>query len=179
MHGIHRRRLGAHGMAGRKIEAGSERLRAGDSRSAGGRTQPRVEARGGSVRRCGEDTAAQRARRVIASSEMALGELTKQLAQQALGNQMKDVIDTLRPPDLSSISESLRTAKPVGATPADNIGATILGQIQAMQNAVKEDQELVVLVSAGSELIRVLELFVPSWRVFVLTGIDSNKNVTR
>ena len=100
---------------------------------------------------------------------MALGELTRQLAQQALGNQMKDLLD----------ADPLRTAKPGGAAPADNVGATILGQIQAMQNALKEDQELVVLVGAGGELIRVLEFFAPSWRVVVLTGIDSNKNVTR
>jgi len=110
---------------------------------------------------------------------MALGELTRQLAQQALGNQMKDVIDAFRPPDLSSISDSLRTAKPGGPAAGDNVGATILGQIQAMQNALKEDQELVVLVGAGAELIRVLEFFVPSWCVVVLTGIDTNKNVTR
>jgi hypothetical protein len=109
---------------------------------------------------------------------MALGEITKQLAQQALGNQMKDVLDSLRPPDLSSISEGLRGAKPP-AGPGDNAGATILGQIQAMQNALKEDQELVVLAGAGAELIRVLEIFVPSWRVLVLTGIDANRNVTR
>ena len=90
---------------------------------------------------------------------MALGELTKQLAQQALVEAFP-----------------ARTGAPA---PADNPGATILGQIQAMQNALKEDQELVVQVEAGAELIRVLEFFVPSWRVFVLTGIDSNKNVTR
>jgi len=110
---------------------------------------------------------------------MALGEITKQLAQQALGNQMKDVLDALRPPDLSTITDALRTAKPGAPAPGDNVGATILGQIQAMQNALKEDQELVVLVNAGAELIRVLEIFVPSWRVLVLTGIDTNKNVTR
>ena len=65
------------------------------------------------------------------------------------------------------------------AAPADDVGATILGQIQAMQNALKEDQELVVLVAAGDEMIRVMEFFVPSWRVVVLTGVDTNKNVTR
>ena len=94
---------------------------------------------------------------------MALGELTKQLAQQALSSQMKDVLD----------------ARPGVPAQTDNVGSTILGQIQAMQNALKEDQELVVLVGAGAELIRVLEIFAPSWRVFVLTGIDNNKNVTR
>jgi hypothetical protein len=90
---------------------------------------------------------------------MALGELTKQLAQQAFS----DVLDT----------------KPGVPAQADNVGSTILGQIQAMQNALKEDQELLVLVSAGAEPIRVLEVFAPSWRVVVLTGIDTNKNVTR
>jgi len=90
---------------------------------------------------------------------MALGELTKQLAQQAFS----DVLD----------------AKPGAAVQTDNVGSTILGQIQAMQNALKEDQELLVLVSAGAELIRVLEVFAPSWRVVVLTGVDTNKNVTR
>jgi len=54
---------------------------------------------------------------------MALGELTKQLAQQAFSNQMKDVLD----------------AKPGGPSPTDNVGSTILWQIQAMQNAMKED----------------------------------------
>ena len=86
---------------------------------------------------------------------MALGELTKQLAQQAFSNQMKDVLD----------------AKPGSPAPTDNVGSTILGQIQAMQNALKEDQELLILVSAGAELIRVLEVFAPSWRVVVLTGV--------
>ena len=90
---------------------------------------------------------------------MALGELTKQLAQQAFS----DVLDT----------------KPGVPAQTDNVGSTILGQIQAMQNALKEDQELLVLVSAGAELIRVLEVFAPSWRVVVLTGVDTNKNVTR
>jgi hypothetical protein len=90
---------------------------------------------------------------------MALGELTKQLAQQAFS----DVLD----------------AKPGAPVQTDNVGSTILGQIQAMQNALKEDQELLVLVSAGAELIRVLEVFAPSWRVVVLTGVDGNKNVTR
>jgi hypothetical protein len=110
---------------------------------------------------------------------MALGELTKQLAQQAIGEHVKDVLDAFRPPDLSSISETLRTAKPGGPAYGDNVCATIIGQVQAMQNALKEDQELVVLVTAGAETVRVLEFFVPSWRVAVLTGIDINKNVTR
>jgi len=94
---------------------------------------------------------------------MALGELTKQLAQQALGNQMMEALET----------------KPAGPAAAENIGATILGQVQAMQNALKEDQELVVLCHTGAETIRVLEVFEPSLRVIVLTGVDNNRNLTR
>jgi len=94
---------------------------------------------------------------------MALGELTKQFAQQALGNQIKDVLD----------------AKPAAPAQTENVGALIVGQLQAMQNALKEEQELVVLVNTGTETIRVLEFFMPSWRIVVLTGVDSNKNLTR
>lgn len=110
---------------------------------------------------------------------MALGDLAKQLAQQAIQNPVKDVIDALRPPDLSTISESLRTAKPAAQTPTENICATLLGQVQAMQKALQDNEELVVLFHAGAETIRVLEFFVPSWHVVVLTGIDTGKNVTR
>ena len=54
-----------------------------------------------------------------------------------------------------------------------------MGQIQAMQRAMKEDQELVVLFETGGETLRVLEIFVPSPHVFVLAGIDAEQNVTR
>jgi hypothetical protein len=55
----------------------------------------------------------------------------------------------------------------------------MLGQVQAMQKACKEDEELVVLVRSGAETIRVLEFIVPSWQVLVLAGIDEAKNTTR
>ena len=48
-----------------------------------------------------------------------------------------------------------------------------------MQNALKDDAELVVLCSTGLETLRILEIFVPAWRVAVLTRIDSEKTVTR
>ncbi len=108
-----------------------------------------------------------------------LGALTKQLAQQAIGDQVKDMMDSLRPPDLASISESLVGPK-TGAPPQEeNIAAIIIGQVQSMQKACKEDEELVVLSYAGAEMVRVLEFFVPSWRVVVLTGIDTDKRITR
>jgi len=87
---------------------------------------------------------------------MALGDLTKQL-----------VLDAMRQPDQPASADS------------GNTGATILGQVQAMQKALKDDQELVVLFHSGAETIRVLEFFLPSWQVAVLTGIDAAKNMAR
>jgi hypothetical protein len=102
---------------------------------------------------------------------MALGSLTKQIAQQAL-------LDSLRPADAAQVSESLKTNRPAAAA-GESVCAVILGQIQAMQKAVKDDEELVVLLHNGLETIRVLEIYVPSWNVAVLTGIDSERNLTR
>ena len=104
-----------------------------------------------------------------------LGQLTKQL----IGEQVKDAIDSLRPPDLASISESIMGPK-AGAPPQEeNIAAILVGQMQAMQKACKEEEELVVLCTAGLETLRILEVFVPSWKVLVLTGIDTDKRITR
>jgi hypothetical protein len=89
---------------------------------------------------------------------MALGELTKQLASQAIRN-------AVNPP-------------PAPPRP-DNAGAAMLSQLQAMQKALKEDEELNVTVHAAGETMRVLEFFFPSWQVAVLTGLDAEKSVTR
>ena len=102
---------------------------------------------------------------------MALGQLTKQIAQQAL-------LDSLRPADAAQVSESIKMARPAAAS-GENTCAVILGQIQAMQKAVKEEEELVILLHNGLETIRVLEIYVPSWNVAVLTGIDADRNLTR
>ena len=102
---------------------------------------------------------------------MALGSLTKQIAQQAL-------LDSLRPPDTAQVSKSLKTARSAAAS-GENVCTVILGQIQAMQKALKEDEELVVLLHNGLETMRVLEIYVPSWNVAVLTGIDSERNLNR
>jgi len=90
---------------------------------------------------------------------MAFGEIAKQLAQQALSDQIA----------------------PKSSTPAqlDSVGAIMVGQIQAMQKACKEDEELVVLFRSGSETVRVLEFIVPAWKVLVLAGVDEAKNTTR
>ncbi len=111
---------------------------------------------------------------------MALGQITKQIAQQALGNQVKSVVDALRPPDLSKVAESLTGPKPAAPVGHEtDAGAVILNQIQAMQKALREEEELVVLCETAAGVLRVLEFFVPAQGVFVLTGIDTDKTVTR
>jgi len=89
---------------------------------------------------------------------MALGDLTKQLASQAIRNAVNPPAPPPRP---------------------ENAGTAMLAQVQAMQKALKEDEELVVLFHAGGETVRVLEFYFPSWQVAVLTGIDKEKSVTR
>jgi hypothetical protein len=90
---------------------------------------------------------------------MALSDLTKQFAEQAIRNV---------------------ATKAAAPPPADNLGAAILGQVQAMQRALKEDEELVVLWQAGGVVLRVLEFFLPSWQVAVMTGTDNDsKSLTR
>jgi|SRR5579871_1857036 len=111
-------------------------------------------------------------------SAMALGEFTKQIAQQALKAPVKDMLDSLRPPDAAQVAEAAKASRPASAA-GENVCATILGQIQAMQKAVKEDEELVVLFPNRLETMRVLEIYVPSWSIAVLTGIDAERNLTR
>ena len=93
---------------------------------------------------------------------MALGEITKQLAQQAL---------------LSATAKE--PAGPATQGQADNISSVFFGQLHAMQKALKEDEELVVLLHHGGETYRVLEIFAPSRQVLVLTGTDSGRNLAR
>jgi hypothetical protein len=110
---------------------------------------------------------------------MALAQIGKQLAQQMVGEKLQDVMDSLRPPDVGKI---LDPAKQVQAPPpaaGEPLGAAILGQVQAMQRACKDDQELVVLCTAGLETLRVLEFYAPSQHLLVMTGIDTDRNVTR
>ena len=96
---------------------------------------------------------------------MALADFTKQLAQQAL---------------LSATSPAKEPAAPAPKEkPKESVCAVILGQINAMQKALKEDEELVVLFQSGAEKIRVMEIFVPSWQVVVLKGLDADRNPVR
>jgi hypothetical protein len=90
---------------------------------------------------------------------MAFVDLTKQLAQQAIQSAMQD-------------------PAPAGPS-ADNPGAVILNQIGAMQRTLKDDEELVIHLQNGEDRIRVMEIFLPSPQVAVLTGIDANRVMTR
>jgi len=44
---------------------------------------------------------------------------------------------------------------------------------------LKEDQELVVQFRSGEEMLRIVEIFVPSPQVFVLSGNDGQQRLTR
>ena len=91
---------------------------------------------------------------------MALADLTKQIAQQAL---------------LSATAPS----KEAPAVPTDALGGVILGQIAAMQKQLKDDEEMVVTFQQGGERIRVMEIFLASPQVAVLIGPDAQRSLTR
>jgi hypothetical protein len=87
---------------------------------------------------------------------MAFADLTRQLAQQALLSATQDA-----------------------PAPPDNPGAVMLAQIGAMQKALKSDEELAVLLYSGAEAIRVMEIYLPSPQVAVLSGVDANRAPVR
>ena len=70
---------------------------------------------------------------------------------------------------------------PVNEAPAqsENIGAILFGQIHGLQKALKDDEELVVWFSNASEKLRVMEIFLASPKVAVLSGHDAERNLTR
>jgi len=92
---------------------------------------------------------------------MALGDLTRQLAGEAIRN-----VTAPKPP------------APALAQP-EKLGAAIMAEVQAMQKALKEDEELIVLCGASGETIRVHEFYFPSWQIAVLTGTDKDRAVAR
>ena len=99
---------------------------------------------------------------------VGIGQLTKQLAQQAIGNQVKDAVEGIVPPDA-----------PAPVTPAESISSIMLGELNAMQKGLKDDQELVVTYTAGAEVLRVREIYVRSPQVAVVTGTSLDKALTR
>jgi hypothetical protein len=105
---------------------------------------------------------------------VSLGEFTKQLAKEALGAQVDEVVDSLRGKETASADTTS-----AAAGPADALAVAIIAQVQAMQNALKEDQELAVHCAAGRDTVRVFEMYAPSPRLLVLTGADSERAMTR
>jgi hypothetical protein len=93
---------------------------------------------------------------------MALVDLTKQLAKEALLSATQDP-----------------KPAPLAAPAAENVGAVVMGQIHSMQKALKEDEELVVWFSNTGETLRVMEIFLPSPKLAVLSGHDLDHNLTR
>lgn len=100
---------------------------------------------------------------------MAFGNIGKVIAGQAIEATKKNVMDAI----------TAEPQKPAEKPAPETVGGLILAQIQGMQRALKEDQELVVHYHTGTEMLRVHEVFVPSLLVLVLAGVDSNQNVTR
>jgi len=97
---------------------------------------------------------------------MALVELGKQLAQQALA-------------DAITGKEKDKEAPPPAAAAPAHLGLVIFGQIAAMQRALKDDEELVVWFESRAERIRVMEIFLAAPGLAVLTGTDGSRNLTR
>src|SRR5690242_6116905 len=103
---------------------------------------------------------------------MNIGNIGKALANQTLESTKNAVLAPAKP------AEAQQPA-PKTAPPQADTGALILGQIQAMQRQLNTDQELVVLVRAGDEMLRVHEVFVPNNHVLVFAGYDAHGSVTR
>ena len=99
---------------------------------------------------------------------MALADIGRAITGQALDSAKNSMLDAIK-------GEPSKPAAPV----PESIGAVILGQIQAMQKSLKEDQELVVQFRSGEEMLRIVEIFVPSPQVFVLSGNDAQQRITR
>jgi hypothetical protein len=104
---------------------------------------------------------------------MNLGSIGKALANQAMENTKNTVLDAVRTPDPPKATSA------EAARPAIDTGATILGQIQAMQRPMSPEHELLVTLRAGDEILRVTEIFVPNTHVLVFAGTDAAGNVTR
>ena len=96
---------------------------------------------------------------------MPLADFGKALAGQALEATKKNVMDSVLGPDPAKAAPTVQ----------ESVGAVILGQLQAMQRPLREDQELLVMWQS----LRVTEIFVPTPQVLVLCGLDVQQNLTR
>ena len=107
---------------------------------------------------------------------MALADIGRAITGQALDTAKNSMLDAIKG------EPAKKPAAPGPTHPAptpDSIGSVILAQVQAMQKSLKEDQELVVQFRSGEEMLRIVEIFVPSPQVFVLSGNDGQQRLTR
>ena len=100
---------------------------------------------------------------------MSLASIGKALAGQALETTKKNVIDSIVGPD------PVKAPAVASSAATESIGSVMLGQIQAMQRPLRDDQEILVTWQS----LRVTEIFVPSTQVLVLSGLDAQQNLTR
>ena len=107
---------------------------------------------------------------------MALADIGRAITGQALDTAKNSVLDAIK----GEPAKPAPVATPAAAhDTSGSIGSVILGQVQAMQKSLKEDQELVVQFRSGEEMLRIVEIFVPSPQVFVLSGNDGQQRLTR
>jgi hypothetical protein len=106
---------------------------------------------------------------------MPLGDIGRALTGQALDSAKNSMLDAIKG------EPAKKPATPAAAPPQhqESIGGIMLAQIQAMQKSLKEDQELVVQFRSGEEMLRIVEIFVPSPQVLVLAGNDAQQRLTR
>jgi hypothetical protein len=104
---------------------------------------------------------------------LPLGELGRAITGQAFDSALGAITGDQKKP-----APPAPAPAPTPVHPPD-IGSVILGQIQAMQKSLKDDQELVVQFRSGEEMLRIVEIFVPSPQVFVLSGNDGQQRLTR
>jgi hypothetical protein len=108
---------------------------------------------------------------------MTIGSIGKALATQAFESTKNTVIDAVMPPDQPKPGDPKPAPAPASG-PVD-LSAQITGQIQAMQRPLRDDQELMVKVRAGDDVLRVTEIFVPGPQLIVFAGTDAQGNITR
>ena len=95
--------------------------------------------------------------------------MTKQFAKEVVGAQVEEVLGG------GAKEAEAKAPKEASEGPA----ALIMAEVQKMQAALKDDKELLVQCAAAGETLRVVEMFAPSDRVLVLTGLDAERVVTR
>ncbi len=109
---------------------------------------------------------------------MALADLGRAITGQALDTAKSSMLDAIKGEPSKPAASAAAPASPAHDS-GGSVGSVILGQLQAMQKSLKEDQELVVQFRSGEEMLRIVEIFVPSPQVFVLSGNDGQQRLTR